>query len=77
MIDVVSTVAAPAAVEAPAFVDGTDAQLPPVPPSIRLGICDSLTSVLGYLATSLEVGSRKTTPAFDCRFLDSETWGQP
>ncbi len=56
MIDVVRTIAAPAAIQAPALVDRADAQLPPASPSFRLSICDSLTGVFGYLRPALKVG---------------------
>ena len=70
VIDVVSAVAATAAIEAPAIIDCTDAQPAPVGPAIRLGLCNFLAGVFRYFPSSLEVRNRKTTLALDWRFLD-------
>ena len=57
VVDVVSAVAATAAIEAPAIIDCTDAQPAPVGPAIRLGLCNFLAGVFRYFPSSLEVGN--------------------
>lgn len=74
MIDVVRTIPATAAIEAPAIINCTDAQLSPRSAPVGLGFGNPLASILRYLPPSLEVGDSKAALAFDWRFLDRQTW---
>ena len=59
MIDVVSAVAAAAAVQTPALVDGVDSQTASVGPPVRFGIADSLARILRDFATTGEMSNRE------------------
>jgi len=62
MVDIVSAVAAAAAVEAPAAVKVADAQLPAAAASVFcLQRCNSLSGILGNLSSAPETNGRKAT----------------
>jgi hypothetical protein len=70
MIDVVRAVATPAAIQAPAIIDCTDAQLSPRSSAIGLGLCYSLAGVLRDFSSAFEVSNRKASLTFNGRFPD-------
>lgn len=57
MIDVVRTVATPAAIQTPTIINGTDTQFPPRSSAIGLGLCYPLTGVLCNFSSPLEVSN--------------------
>jgi hypothetical protein len=57
MIDVVRTVATPAAIQAPTIIDCTDAQPSPRSSAIGLSLCYSLACILRYFSSPLEVSN--------------------
>lgn len=76
VIYVMRAVAAAATVEAPAIIDGTDAQFAARSPTVRLGICDFLASVLGDLSSVLEGNNSKASLTFNRGFFYCQTWRQ-
>ena len=64
MINVMRAVAAATAIQAPAIIDCTDTQPPPLGPAIRFGLCNPLASVLRYFPSALEVSNRKAAFTF-------------
>ena len=75
VIDVMSSVAAARAVEAPLAVDIADAQVtPPTRALHRFPIRDSFAGVFGDLLATREEPGGKTTVTADRRFADGETW---
>ena len=65
MVDVVRTVAAAAAVDAPDAVEITDAQLGSMGAALGFAIRNSLTGVFGNLAPVREINRRKAASAVD------------
>ncbi len=57
MVDVVRTVATTTAIQAPASIDCTDAQLASLGPTIRLSLRYPLAGVLRYFSSALEVSN--------------------
>ncbi len=57
MIDVMRAVATAAAIQAPAVIDCTDAQLSTMGPAIGLRLCNPLAGVLRYFPPALEVSN--------------------
>jgi len=57
MIDVVRTVATPAAIQTPTIINCTDAQLPPRGSAIGLGFCYQLACVLCNFSSPFEVSN--------------------
>ena len=76
VVDIVRAIPAAAAIQTPAAIDVTDAQLGPTGPALGFKVRDSFTGVLGDLSPALEKGRGKTASAIDCRFPDREACGQ-
>lgn len=76
MIHVMGSVSTTAAVQAPAIIDGADAQPSSVGPVVGLCVCNLLARVLCYFATALEEGNSETAPAFDSGLLNGQTWSE-
>jgi hypothetical protein len=70
VIDVMSSVTAAAAVQAPAAVNVTDAQLGPARATLRFEIRDSFAGVFGDLASALKTKRREASFAVDGRFAN-------
>ena len=57
MIDVMRTVATPAAIQTPTIINGTDAEFPPRSSSFGLGLCYALACVLCNFSSPLDVSN--------------------
>ena len=73
MIDVMRSVTALAAIEAPAFIDRADTQASSPGTAISFGIRYSLAPVLRYLPAAHKMRPRETTLAFNSRVLDFQS----
>lgn len=73
MIDVVSAIPAPTAIQTPTFIDATNPEFDAVGPTSRFRVRDSLASVFCNLVPMFEVRRRKTASADDGRFFYRET----
>jgi hypothetical protein len=72
MIDVMSTIAAPATVQTPALVYPADTQTPSASPAPRFRCRDFFAGVFGYLAPPLEMGRCKTATPLNGGFPDCQ-----
>jgi hypothetical protein len=65
MVDVVSAVSAFAPIQAPALINGTNAESATPGAAVRFCVSDSLAGIFCYLSTAEKVRLGKTTLAFD------------